>query len=293
MSKKTKTKIEEGVHYFNCDDAIKHGIEKAVLIYNLRFWLKINKANDTNIKTKDGKKYYWSFNSVSALQELMPYFNQSSMQRWYKELERDGFIITGSFNKLKYDKTKWYTLPEFEIVDSVNQIEEEVTQNDESITQNDEPIPDSNIKIENKDIIKENIITLPLNRGNQPSVRIDSIYSTLFNDKYGFNPPNALIGSRRKIFKELVGSYTELQIARLLIAFFEWRGMTGNDDKEENYVTSKTHDVFTFKFYLPKLEAKIRNIEGEGKQFEDDRLLLAIVGKYIMNINKMTLTQQS
>lgn len=128
-------------HHFKTDEAEKYGIEKAVILYNIRFWLDKNKANKSNIKEHEGRKYYWTFNSSKAFSELFPYMKASSISRWLRELEEDGTLISGKFNKVNYDRTKWYTIDEYSI-----------DQNEQSIAQNERPIPDSKPQIVNTDI---------------------------------------------------------------------------------------------------------------------------------------------
>ena len=128
--------MKQKEHHFCIEDAEKYGVEKAILIYNLDFWLNKNKANKKNIKVKDGKEYYWTFNSASAFKVLFPYLKEGSIARWLKELEEEGVIISDSFNKKKYDRTKWYTLKEYEI-------KKTISQNGEWTSQNEAPIPDS------------------------------------------------------------------------------------------------------------------------------------------------------
>lgn len=140
MSKKTE--IEKDVHYFNTNEAVLYGIEKAVLLYNFRYWLKLNRANQSNRHKKNGVEYYWTYNTTKSFSELFPYLPEGSIQRWLKDLEKAGAIIVSRFNKHKYDKTKWYTLPEFQIGDTLHQ-------NGESNNQNGDTIPDSNTQIEN------------------------------------------------------------------------------------------------------------------------------------------------
>ena len=125
-------------HHFKIEEAVKYGIEKAVILYNLRFWLDKNEANKSNIKEKDGVNYYWTFNSSRAFTELFPYLKESSVRRWLQELEKDGVIISGSFNKTKYDQTKWYTMKDYSI-----------DQNEQWNDQNEQPIPDNKHKIIN------------------------------------------------------------------------------------------------------------------------------------------------
>lgn len=99
------------LHSFDIAEAKAHGVEKAILLFNLRWWLKKNKANRVNFRAG----YYWTYNSGKAFAELFPYLNERSIRRWLQELEDSGVIMSGNYNKSPYDKTKWYTIPsEFE-----------------------------------------------------------------------------------------------------------------------------------------------------------------------------------
>lgn len=121
-------------HHFKIEDAKKYGIEKAIILYNIRFWLDRNRANNKNIFNKDGVDYFWTYNSSTAYGELFPYMAESSIRRYLVELEtEDGVLISGNFNKAGYDRTKWYTT-----------IEHSIAQNEHSIAQNEQPIPDNN-----------------------------------------------------------------------------------------------------------------------------------------------------
>jgi len=100
-------------HSFCPIEAKQYSIEKAILLYNMRFWLDKNKANETNVeKYIDGKYYYWTYNSSIAFEKLFPYLKASSIRRWLNELEKDGIIISGTFNKSNLDNTKWYSIKE-------------------------------------------------------------------------------------------------------------------------------------------------------------------------------------
>ena len=99
------------VHSFYIEEAEKHGVEKAVILYNLRFWLEKNKANSTNIH--DG--YYWTYNSAKAFAALFPYYKASKIERLLRQMESDGLILSGNYNKAGYDRTKWYSMPDFSL----------------------------------------------------------------------------------------------------------------------------------------------------------------------------------
>ena len=101
---------EVTVHIFNVDDAVNYGVEKAIILQNMRFWLDKNRANGTNLH--DG--YYWTFNSVEAYLELFPYLKSVGIiQRLLKGMEEDGLLLVGRYNKKGYDRTKWYSMPEY------------------------------------------------------------------------------------------------------------------------------------------------------------------------------------
>ena len=123
-------------HVFSVDDAVQYGVEKAVILQNIRFWLEKVKANDKDEHKHDG--YYWTYNSARAFAEIFPYYNKSKVHRLLTQLEEDGVIISGNFNKAGYDRTKWYSMPEFSISNNCNtQISEVQNGNSESAT----PIP--------------------------------------------------------------------------------------------------------------------------------------------------------
>lgn len=100
------------VHYFRVDDATKYGIDKAVILQNLRFWLDHVRANERNLF----EGHYWVYNSGKALSELFPYLKATKIARLLRELEEDCAIMTGNYNESAYDRTKWYSMPEYSIV---------------------------------------------------------------------------------------------------------------------------------------------------------------------------------
>ncbi len=103
-------------HHFNVGEAVQYGVNKAILLNNIRFWLIKNKANDTHKKEINNKTYYWTYNSGIAFGKLFPYFKSQKILRLLLELEKDGVLLSGNFNKFGYDKTKWYTIKdEFEV----------------------------------------------------------------------------------------------------------------------------------------------------------------------------------
>jgi hypothetical protein len=99
------------VHCFLVSDAELFGVEKAVILYNLRFWLDKNVANDINLH--DG--HYWTYNKAKAFALLFPYITARKISKLLRELESSGFIKSGVYNENKNDQTKWYTMPQYSI----------------------------------------------------------------------------------------------------------------------------------------------------------------------------------
>lgn len=135
-------------HAFNIEDAKQYGVDSAIILHNLRFWLDHNKANGSHIN--DG--YAWTYNSARAFSELFPYWSSNKIQKLLKKLEGEGVIITGNYNKAGYDKTKWYTLPEYNL--QPNGGMDSAKWNNPS-SQLAEPIPDINTHVISDEINTE------------------------------------------------------------------------------------------------------------------------------------------
>lgn len=76
--------------------------DKAIIIQQVHYWL--NKS--TNIR--NGNK--WIYNSASDWQKQFPWLSEKTVQRYLKDLENRGLLITGNYNKAKFDRTKWYRI---------------------------------------------------------------------------------------------------------------------------------------------------------------------------------------
>lgn len=97
-------------HAFNVNIACELGVECAVVYYDITYYLANN--IDNNKHFHDG--YHWMYNSFRAFESHFPYFNAKKISRILKKLEDSGYLITGNFNKVQFDKTKWYASPIFE-----------------------------------------------------------------------------------------------------------------------------------------------------------------------------------
>lgn len=89
---------------FDTDVALDVGLNAAILYKNIQFWCEKNRTNGQN----ENEGLFWTYNSISAFEEQFPYFSGKQIRTALKTLEEKGYIKSGNFNKLSYDRTKWY-----------------------------------------------------------------------------------------------------------------------------------------------------------------------------------------
>lgn len=93
-------------HYFNVNVAKYLGVYESIFLNNLFFWIIKNKANHTNFK--DG--YFWTYNSMSAYEEIFPYLTKRQINYIINKLVDRKIIKVENYNNHKYDRTQWYTI---------------------------------------------------------------------------------------------------------------------------------------------------------------------------------------
>ena len=98
------TKIMD--YSFNIKLATEIGVERAVLLKNIMFWIRKNEANNNNYF--EGS--YWTYNSAKAFTELFPFWSAKKIYNMLKWLVNNDYLKEGNFNKAAYDRTKWYSL---------------------------------------------------------------------------------------------------------------------------------------------------------------------------------------
>lgn len=111
-------------HAFSVPDAINHGVEQAIILNTIRYWLRKNYSDGRNIQ--DG--YVWTYNTAKKLNKIFPYWSEQKCQRLMKKMADSGLILTANLNRNKWDQERWYTLPEFKI-DPVDNSEQESEEN--------------------------------------------------------------------------------------------------------------------------------------------------------------------
>ncbi len=84
--------------------AVEIGLNESLLLLQIEFFIAVSGIE------RDGQK--WIYNSTRDIQtKWFPFWSPNTINRGIKSLESSGYIIsTTQYNKVKYDKTRWFAL---------------------------------------------------------------------------------------------------------------------------------------------------------------------------------------
>ena len=100
--------------------------DEAIVLQQLHYWLQ----RTTRVQS-DGHK--WIYNSMANWLKQFPWISsRSTLSNYFNDLEKRGLIITGNFNKAKFDKTKWYRID----YDALSDLEQRLYKNQSTSDQN-------------------------------------------------------------------------------------------------------------------------------------------------------------
>lgn len=80
--------------------AVKIGLNHALVLQQMHYWLQISK------NSRDGHK--WVYKTLDDWHKEFPFWSKSTLERIIRKLEEDKLIVVGNYNRLKMDRTKWY-----------------------------------------------------------------------------------------------------------------------------------------------------------------------------------------
>lgn len=144
-------------HHFDVDLAVRYGMVEAILINHFEYWIELNRTNDKNYY--DGR--YWTFNSMKALVEIFPYLTEKKIRTALKNLQDDGLILTGNYNRSAYDRTLWYAFSDLaESILPKRQMDS--TKKANGFTEKGRPIPDNNTPNNTDDNKERRSASVPL-----------------------------------------------------------------------------------------------------------------------------------
>ena len=205
------------------------GVECAILLSNIQFWVKRNMANQEKNHYHDD--LWWTYNTAGSFAKLFPYWKERTIYAYLKKLEDNGYIRSGNFNKFKYDRTKWYTLGEklliipirkklqMDLPNSANGFAESA----DAFTEICGPIPD-------------------INTNNKPDINTTHDWQTIVLRFYNTISPETSLRFRKGITKNTATHLLTLHSKEDIIKKIDWL----KSSNERKFIT--TFEVFANKY---------------------------------------------
>jgi hypothetical protein len=93
-------------HSFNITLAEKYGVEQAILIEHIYWWVHKNECDGIEDMVKDGK--VWCRSTAKGFAKYIPYLKPDKIWRILRKMEGH-ILLVGNFNKQALNQTLWYT----------------------------------------------------------------------------------------------------------------------------------------------------------------------------------------
>jgi hypothetical protein len=111
---------------------------EAIILQQLHYWLLQSK----NLRDNQ----FWIYNSIVEWKKQFPFLCANTIRRTLNNLKAKGYVHTGNYNRVKYDKTLWYTIDYQKLTEICNEhsiVVNPIPQNDHvDISSSSEPIPE-------------------------------------------------------------------------------------------------------------------------------------------------------
>jgi hypothetical protein len=93
-------------HSFDVGIASQLGINAAIVYNHILYWLRINKAKNSNQK----ENRTWMYETLDQMAEFLGYLSSKQVRTAVNLLVEAGILIEGNFNQNKFDRTTWYAI---------------------------------------------------------------------------------------------------------------------------------------------------------------------------------------
>lgn len=82
------------------------GLHEAIILQQVHYWTQNSEKNGRNFV--DGR--YWVYRTYADWRKDFPFWSDSTIRGIVKRLESVGLLLSGNYNKMPMDKTKWYAI---------------------------------------------------------------------------------------------------------------------------------------------------------------------------------------
>ena len=104
LENQTQNTSKTESHCFQVRYAVMYGIECALLIQHLEFWINQNARAGRNFY--DGRT--WMFQTLDEISAVCPYMSREQVHRNLRKLIDADVLLIGNYNTSKFKKTAWY-----------------------------------------------------------------------------------------------------------------------------------------------------------------------------------------
>lgn len=102
-------------HSFNITIAERYGIDEAILIELIFWWLHKNECEELEDMFHDGRM--WCRSTAKGFAKYVPYMSWQKINRLLRSLEKRGVLMVGNFNSKATNQTLWYSFKDsFKII---------------------------------------------------------------------------------------------------------------------------------------------------------------------------------
>lgn len=82
--------------------AAEIGLNNAIVLQQMHYWLRVSN------NYRDG--YKWVYRTMDEWLPEFPFWSKSTVERIIRDLEKSKILVSGNYNRLKMDRTKWYRI---------------------------------------------------------------------------------------------------------------------------------------------------------------------------------------
>lgn len=122
------------IYQFDSVLAARYGVEEAIFIHRIYYWVRQNRANKRNFR--DGR--YWTYDSLDALvsPDIFGFWNKRQIRRIVKSCCAKGLLITADYSENRMIRPTWYTVTDLVLQHYDGVLESRCDENVTSLVQN-------------------------------------------------------------------------------------------------------------------------------------------------------------
>jgi hypothetical protein len=176
--------------------ACKVGLNGAIILQQVHYWLGIAKKAKDDRKFKDGR--WWVYNTYEEWQENFPWWSLPTIKRTILRLETNKLLISREMDAQDWDHTKWYTI-DYEtlngLIDCIKVIPSEESDRGDGVPQDDSLLiePETTTETTNTEIVNKAVMDLFISRLGKFKSQSEAERWVILHDSVGTERADQLV----------------------------------------------------------------------------------------------------